>query len=202
MRVGGTARKPVHQGCASTESYVFPLVVIGGKGVRIEHGQVPDFPRITAKILEDARAKVMVNGVEHPVSAEGISGTRVAVVAVMAETAKKPGRPVKHSSWTTHSVQLHRQEIMEEVDIRQIDKGDCPLFTIAIRPMLLERQPWYRSALSTRVGVAISEAERKVTLKVQERQRRFGHGKEKERTTAVPAEHGPSTVIAEKEPEL
>lgn len=101
-----------------------------------------------------------------------------------------------------HSVQLRRQEIMEGADIRQIDKGDCLLFATATRPMLLEMQPWYRSALSTRVSTAISEAERKVTLGAQERQRRSGRGKGQERTTNVPAEHGTSTVMADKESEL
>lgn len=67
MRVGGTVRSPVHQGCASTECMSFRLRSLEEKGMRTEHGQVSEFPRITAKILEDTRANVTVNGVEHPV---------------------------------------------------------------------------------------------------------------------------------------
>lgn len=63
--------------------------------MRTDHKQVPGFPKVLAKVAEDGTATVTINGVEHPITGDGPSDTRSAVIGFIAGTAERLGRPVR-----------------------------------------------------------------------------------------------------------
>lgn len=48
--------------------------------MQTDHGQVPDFPKVSAAITEETMGFISVNGVSRAVVGEDIAATRTAVV--------------------------------------------------------------------------------------------------------------------------
>ncbi|WP_241480287.1 MinD/ParA family ATP-binding protein [Nocardiopsis halotolerans] len=63
--------------------------------MRTDHKKVPGFPKVIARVAEDGTATVTINGVSHPISGDGLSDTRSAIIGFIASTAEKLGRPVR-----------------------------------------------------------------------------------------------------------
>ncbi|RCV50305.1 hypothetical protein [Marinitenerispora sediminis] len=60
-----------------------------------EHDQVPAFPKITAVTNTDGTGEVTVNGRIQRVTAASTGEARTEIIRLIAETARKLGRPVK-----------------------------------------------------------------------------------------------------------
>ncbi|MFE3459951.1 AAA family ATPase [Nocardiopsis aegyptia] len=63
--------------------------------MRVDHEQVPSFPKITATVLRDEAAEVTVNGISTPVTGKDLPETRENTIRLIALTARKLGRPVR-----------------------------------------------------------------------------------------------------------
>ncbi len=61
----------------------------------IDHGKIPSFPKITAKVTSDGTGEVTVNGISQTVKGKEINELRSRIIAVISATADKIGRPVK-----------------------------------------------------------------------------------------------------------
>ncbi|MFI6575242.1 AAA family ATPase [Nocardiopsis sp. NPDC050513] len=66
-----------------------------GMAVRVDHKQVPSFPKITATVFHDEAAEVIVNGVSTSVTGRDLPETRTNIIRHIAQTAEKLGRPVR-----------------------------------------------------------------------------------------------------------
>lgn len=56
---------------------------------------VPAWPKIDAVVRADGSGEVTINGTSHPIAEPTLDGARAAVLARVAETATKMGRPVR-----------------------------------------------------------------------------------------------------------